>query len=116
MQSLLAALYPMLKDDFHLDYWHIGLLTLAFQVTASLLQPVVGMYTDKRPMPYSLPVGMGFSLVGLVLLATAHSYIMLLIGAGCIGLGSAIFHPEILYAWRGSLRAGATASPSPRSR
>jgi FSR family fosmidomycin resistance protein-like MFS transporter len=94
MQSLLSALYPMLKDDFHLDYWHIGLLTLAFQVTASLLQPAVGMYTDKRPMPYSLPVGMGFSLVGLVLLATAHTYFMLVIGACSIGLGSAIFHPE----------------------
>ena len=94
MQSLLAALYPMLKDDFRLDFWQIGLLTMAFQVTASLLQPVVGMYTDKRPMPYSLPVGMGCSLVGLLLLATAHSYIMLLVGAACIGFGSAIFHPE----------------------
>ena len=94
MQSLLSALYPMLKSDFQLDFWQIGLLTMAFQVTASLLQPLVGMYTDKRPLPYSLPVGMGFSLVGLILLATAHSYIMLLIGAACIGLGSAIFHPE----------------------
>ena len=94
MQSLLAALYPMLKTDFHLDFWQIGLLTMAFQVTASLLQPLVGMYTDKRPLPYSLPVGMGSSLVGLILLATAHTYIMLLVGAICIGFGSAIFHPE----------------------
>ena len=94
MQSLLAALYPMLKTDFHLDFWQIGLLTMAFQVTASLLQPLVGMYTDKRPLPYSLAGGMGSSLVGLILLATAHTYIMLLVGAICIGFGSAIFHPE----------------------
>ncbi len=94
MQSLLSALYPMLKTDFRLDFWQIGLLTLAFQVTASLLQPLIGMYTDRKPMPYSLPVGMGSSMVGLILLATAHSYAMLLVGAVCIGLGSAIFHPE----------------------
>ena len=68
MQSLLAAIYPMLKTDFHLDFWQIGLLTMAFQVTASLLQPLIGMYTDKRPLPYSLPVGMASSLVGLVVL------------------------------------------------
>ena len=74
MQSLLAAIYPMLKDGFHLDFWQIGLLTLAFQGTASLLQPLIGMYTDKRPLPYSLPVGMASSLVGLVVLAFAHSY------------------------------------------
>ena len=94
VQSLLAALYPMLKTDFRLEFWQIGLLTMAFMVTASLLQPAIGLYTDKRPMPYSLPVGMGSSMVGLILLATAHSYAMLLIGAVCIGLGSAIFHPE----------------------
>ncbi len=94
VQSLLSALYPMLKDDFQLEFWQIGLLTMAFMVTASLLQPAIGLYTDKRPMPYSLPIGMGSSMVGLVLLATAHSYPMLLIGAVCIGLGSAIFHPE----------------------
>ena len=94
VQSLLSALYPMLKTDFHLDFWQIGLLTMAFMVTASLLQPAIGLYTDKRPMPYSLPVGMGSSMIGLILLATAHSYAMLLIGATCIGLGSAIFHPE----------------------
>ncbi len=94
VQSLLSALYPMLKTDFRLEYWQIGFLTMAFMVTASLLQPAIGLYTDKRPMPYSLPVGMGSSMVGLILLATAHSYAMLLIGAVCIGLGSAIFHPE----------------------
>ena len=94
MQSLLSALYPMLKEDFQLDFWQIGLLTMAFMVTASLLQPAIGMYTDRRPMPYSLTVGMTSSMIGLILLATAHSYVMLLIGAACIGLGSAIFHPE----------------------
>ncbi len=94
MQSLLAAIYPMLKSDFGLDFWQIGLLTLAFQVTASLLQPVIGIYTDKRPMPYSLTVGMGSSMIGLIMLATAHSYWMLVVGACFIGVGSSIFHPE----------------------
>nr|WP_246710724.1 MFS transporter [Mesorhizobium sp. RMAD-H1] len=94
MQSLLSAIYPMLKTDYNLDFWQIGLLTFTFQVTASILQPVVGMYTDKRPMPYSLPVGMGFTLAGLILLAFARHYPLLLAGAACVGLGSSIFHPE----------------------
>ena len=94
MQSLLAAIYPLLKDNFRLDFWQIGLLTFAFQVTASLLQPVIGLYTDKRPLPYSLPVGMASSAIGLVVLATAPTYEMLVIGAMLIGLGSSIFHPE----------------------
>jgi FSR family fosmidomycin resistance protein-like MFS transporter len=94
MQSLLAAIYPMLKTDFHLDFWQIGLLTMAFQVTASLLQPLIGMYTDKRPLPYSLPLGMSSSLVGLVVLAFAPTYALLVIGAMLIGFGSAVFHPE----------------------
>ena len=94
MQSLLAAIYPMLKTDFHLDFWQIGLLTMAFQVTASLLQPMIGMYTDKRPLPYSLPVGMSSSLVGLVVLGFAPTYALLVVGAMLIGFGSAIFHPE----------------------
>lgn len=94
MQSLLAAIYPMLKEQYQLDFWQIGLLTMAFQVTASLLQPLVGIYTDKRPMPYSLPFGMGSTLVGLLLLASASSYPLLLLGAAFIGIGSAIFHPE----------------------
>ncbi len=94
MQSLLAAIYPMLKTDFHLDFWQIGLLTLAFQVTASLLQPLVGIYTDKNPMPYSLTVGMGSSMIGLLLLSVAPSYAVLVIGACFIGVGSSIFHPE----------------------
>lgn len=94
MQSLLAAIYPMLKTDFHLDFWQIGMLTMAFQVTASLLQPVIGMYTDKRPLPYSLPVGMTSSLIGLVVLAFAPTYAVLVMGAVLVGLGSSIFHPE----------------------
>lgn len=94
MQSMLAAIYPMLKSDYGLDFWQIGLLTMAFQVTASLLQPAIGLTTDKKPMPYSLPVGMGSTFIGLLLLATAANYSLLLIGAMFIGLGSAIFHPE----------------------
>ncbi len=94
MQSLLAAIYPMLKTDFALDYWQIGLLTLAFQVTAALLQPVVGIYTDRRAQPWSLPFGMAATLAGLLLLAVAPSYGLLIGGAALIGIGSSIFHPE----------------------
>lgn len=94
MQSLLAAIYPMIKEDYGLDFWQIGLLTFTFQVTASLLQPLIGMYTDKRPLPYSLSFGMGSSLVGLLLLGFATHYWVLLVGAAFIGIGSAIFHPE----------------------
>ncbi len=94
MQSLIPALYPMIKDGYGLDFTQIGLLGLVFQVTASLLQPLIGIYTDKRPLPYSLSIGMGFTLIGLVLLAYAHAYWVLLVGAGVVGLGSAVFHPE----------------------
>jgi len=94
MQSLLTAIYPILKENYGLDYVQIGLLTLTFQCTASLLQPAIGMYTDKRPLPYSLPVGMASSLVGLIILGFAQSYWLLLLGAAFVGLGSAIFHPE----------------------
>jgi MFS transporter, FSR family, fosmidomycin resistance protein len=94
MQALLPAIYPMLKDDYGLAFWQIGLLTLAFQGTASILQPLIGLYTDKRPMPYSLPFGMAATLIGLMLLAYASRYGLLLLGAAMIGLGSAIFHPE----------------------
>ena len=94
MQSLLASIYPMLKEDFGLEFWQIGMLTLAFQVTASLLQPLVGIYTDKRPLPYSLTAGMGATMIGLMLLAIAPSYLILVIGACFIGIGSSIFHPE----------------------
>ena len=94
MQSLLPAIYPLIKDAYGLDFGQIGLITLAFQLTASLLQPVVGMVTDRRPQPYSLVVGMGSTLVGLIVLAHAGSYAMLLVGAVLIGTGSSIFHPE----------------------
>jgi FSR family fosmidomycin resistance protein-like MFS transporter len=94
MQSLLAAIYPMIKTDYGLDFWQIGLLTFTFQVTASLLQPLIGIFTDKRPMPYSLAYGMGSSTIGLFILAFAGNYTLLLVGAAFIGFGSAIFHPE----------------------
>ncbi len=94
MQSLLAAIYPMLKADYGLAFWQIGLLTFAFQVTASLLQPAIGLYTDKNPMPYSLPFGSASTLMGLLLLAWSSSYPFLLLGAAMIGIGSAVFHPE----------------------
>ena len=94
MQSLLLALYPGFKTQFHLNFAQIGLVTLAFQCTASLLQPVVGYLSDLRPMPYSLPVGMVFTLAGLLILAVAGSYPVLLMAAVLIGLGSAVFHPE----------------------
>ena len=93
-QSLLASLYPILKTSFHLDFSQIGLITLVFQITASLLQPVVGLYTDKRSTPYSLAGGMGFTLCGLLLLSVAPRYAVLLMAAALIGMGSAIFHPE----------------------
>jgi MFS transporter, FSR family, fosmidomycin resistance protein len=94
MQSLLPALYPMLKSSYRLTFGQIGLLTFTFQFTASLLQPLVGALADKSPRPYSLAVGMGFTLVGLVLLAFAGSYGLLLFAAALIGTGSSVFHPE----------------------
>ena len=94
MQSLLPALYPMLKSSYHLSFTQIGLLTFTFQFTASLLQPVIGAYADRKPRPYSLATGMGFTLVGLVLLAFAANYALLLVAAALIGTGSSVFHPE----------------------
>ena len=94
MQSLLPALYPMLKAEFHLDYGQVGLITLAFMLTASLLQPTIGIYTDRKPQPYSLALGMGGTLIGLVLLSVAHNYTSVLLAAAFIGTGSAVFHPE----------------------
>ena len=94
VQSLLPALYPILKDTFHLDFGQIGMITLTNQATASLLQPVIGLYTDRRPQPYSLAFGMGFTLCGLILLSAAASFPMLLFAAALVGLGSAVFHPE----------------------
>ncbi|WP_289295921.1 MFS transporter [uncultured Reyranella sp.] len=94
MQSLVPALYPILKDSYALSFGQIGFITLAFQCTASMLQPVVGMYTDKKPQPYSLMVGMGFTLVGLLLMSQANSYPLILFAAALIGMGSSVFHPE----------------------
>ena len=94
MQSLLVALYPLLKQSFALSFTQVGMITATFQITASLLQPVVGFYTDRRPQPYSLPAGMGFTLVGLALLATAPNFPLLLLAAGLVGCGSSVFHPE----------------------
>ncbi len=94
MQSLVPALYPILKQNYELSFGQVGLITLAFQFTASMLQPVVGMYTDKRPQPYSLMIGMGFTLVGLLMMSRAHSYPFILVSAALIGMGSSVFHPE----------------------
>jgi MFS transporter, FSR family, fosmidomycin resistance protein len=94
MQSLLPSIYPILKSSFHLNFTQIGFITLTFQITASLLQPVIGHYTDRKPMPYSLPIGMVFTLIGLLLLAIAPTFSLLLLAAALIGMGSAVFHPE----------------------
>ncbi len=94
MQSLILALYPMLKGDFSLSYAQIGIITLTFQITASLLQPLVGFYTDRHPKSYALSIGMGFTLVGLLVLAVAPSYAFVLLAAGLVGTGSSVFHPE----------------------
>ncbi|MDQ7988995.1 MAG: MFS transporter [Candidatus Dactylopiibacterium sp.] len=94
MQSLILALYPLLKGGFNLSFAQIGMITFTYQATASLLQPLIGLYTDRRPQPYSLALGMCCTLVGLLLLGTASNYAMLLVAAAVIGLGSSIFHPE----------------------
>jgi FSR family fosmidomycin resistance protein-like MFS transporter len=94
IQSLLPSIYPILKSNYALDFGQIGLLTFTYQITASLLQPVVGAYTDRKPLPYSLPFGMGFTLCGLLLLSQAGSFPMLLLAAALVGTGSSIFHPE----------------------
>lgn len=94
MQSLVPALYPILKESYALSFGQVGLITLAFQCTASMLQPLVGLYTDKKPQPYSLMVGMGFTLIGLLLMSRANSYPLILLAAALIGMGSSVFHPE----------------------
>ena len=94
MQSLLPALYPMLKSSYALSFGQIGLLTFTYQITASLLQPIIGLFTDRSPRPYSLSVGMGFTLVGLLLLAFAGNFYLLLVAASLVGTGSSVFHPE----------------------
>jgi FSR family fosmidomycin resistance protein-like MFS transporter len=94
MQSLLPAIYPILKASYHLNFTQVGLLTLTYQLTASLLQPLIGYYTDRRPQPYSLPVGMGFTLCGLLAISAAFHFHLLLGAAALMGVGSAVFHPE----------------------
>ncbi|MBM5572136.1 MULTISPECIES: MFS transporter [Deefgea] len=94
MQSLILALYPMLKGNYHLSFAQLGLITLTYQITASILQPLIGAVTDKRPQQYSLVLGMGFTLVGLLLLSQADSFPLILLAAGLVGTGSSIFHPE----------------------
>lgn len=94
MQSLLPAIYPNLKSGLHLTFGQIGVITLAYQLTASILQPLVGLYADKRPTPMALPIGTLFSLAGLSVLSIAHVYPLVLVGACLLGLGSSVFHPE----------------------
>ena len=94
MQSLIPSVYPILKESYALDFAQIGLITLAFQFTASLLQPVVGHFTDRKAQPFSLALGMGFTFFGLLLLSIAQHYAVILVAAALVGLGSAVFHPE----------------------
>ncbi|HRG56266.1 MAG TPA: MFS transporter [Lacunisphaera sp.] len=93
-QAMLPAIYPLLKDSYHLTFTQIGLISLAYQLTGSLLQPVVGFYTDRRPKPYSLPIGMGATLTGMVVLSQAHNFHLMLLAAALMGVGSSVFHPE----------------------
>lgn len=94
VQSLMPAIYPIIKTNYHLTYSQIGLITLVFQLSASILQPIVGLYIDKKSHPYSLPIGMGFTLIGLFCLSRAPSYELILVSVMLIGVGSSIFHPE----------------------
>jgi len=94
MQSVIPAVYPMLKQSFHFSFTQIGIITFTFQLTASLLQPFVGFYTDRKPKPYSLAAGMGFTLLGIIMLSTASSFFMILVAVSLIGMGSSVFHPE----------------------
>ncbi|MGJ0636324.1 MFS transporter [Xenorhabdus bovienii] len=94
IQSLILAIYPLLQSEFTLSFIQVGMITLVYQVTASLLQPLIGLYTDKHPQPYSLPIGMGFTLSGLLLLAYAESFPIILLAAALVGTGSSVFHPE----------------------
>jgi FSR family fosmidomycin resistance protein-like MFS transporter len=94
MQSVIPAVYPILKNTYRLDFGQIGLITLTSQLTASLLQPLVGLYTDHRPTPYSLPVGMTFTMVGLILVSSAPTFAIVLAAVALVGMGSAVFHPE----------------------
>lgn len=94
IQSIIPSIYPVVKDSFHLNFSQIGIITLVFQLTASLFQPLIGLYTDRKPQPYSLAVGMVFTLLGLILLSQANTYALLLVSVAVIGTGSSVFHPE----------------------
>lgn len=94
MQALIVTIYPLLQDEFHLNFIQIGVITLTFQLTASLLQPLVGAVTDKYPLPYATPFGMVFSLAGVLLMSVAPKYSLLLLSVALIGCGSSIFHPQ----------------------
>lgn len=94
IQSLIPAIYPILKRSYHLSFSQVGLITLTFQMAASFFQPFVGMYTDKKPQPYSLAIGMGFTLSGLVVLSISHHFYLVLVSVGLVGVGSSVFHPE----------------------
>src|SRR5271170_4457944 len=94
IQSLIPAIYPILKKSFQLSFTQVGLITLTFQLTASLLQPFVGLYTDHRPKPYSLAIGMGLTLFGLLLFSVAPSFGAILFAVALVGVGSSVFHPE----------------------
>lgn len=94
VQSLLPAIYPILKQVFRLDFTQVGMITLTYQLTASLLQPLIGWYTDRRPKPFALPVGMAFTLIGLIVMSRAGSYHAILLASALVGIGSAVFHPE----------------------
>ncbi len=108
MQSVLLAIYPLLKLGLNLSFAQIGLITLTYQFTGSLLQPLIGLYTDRRPMPYSLPFGMGFTMIGLLSLSQAASFGAVLLSAMLIGIGSSVFHPESSGspAWRPAVSLG----------
>ena len=112
MQSLAPALYPVFRDTYSLSFFETGLITFTFQLTASMLQPLIGMFTDRRPVPYALPWAMGFTLIGLVLLAFSTNYGMLLGSVALIGVGSAVFHPE---ASRVASAASGDGTASPRA-
>ncbi|WP_298740466.1 MFS transporter [uncultured Chitinophaga sp.] len=94
IQSLIPAIYPVVKNSLHISFTQIGLITLTFQMTASILQPLVGLFTDRRPQPYSLAIGMGFTLTGLICLSVANHFYLVLVAVALVGMGSAVFHPE----------------------
>ncbi|MFC0182087.1 MFS transporter, FSR family, fosmidomycin resistance protein [Pseudarcicella hirudinis] len=94
LQAVIPSVYPLLKNEFHLTFTQIGLITFTYQLTASILQPFVGFYTDKKPKPFSLAIGMGFTLLGLIFLSMALSYATILLAVSLVGIGSSIFHPE----------------------